>query len=852
MTTVERAARPQGDERVRQLHRRGLDALNGGRPAVSVGLLRKALGVLGWPAGASTEAAGWRARPELATLVMGTLAAAEVARGNTARGFAVLDAADAIAAERDGVLADQRALLLVMVGRIDEALRCLNAIIPALRRSDEGVRLARALLNRALLHQTTGRIRPAMVDLAESGALAGALGLPVQGAKAFHGLGACELIAGNIPAALRAFDAAQRGYAAHGDGMLAVLAADKARALLAAGLCTAAITELDDALARFADLRMTQEHAEAELTRAQVALAVHDLTSAGSLARRAQRRFHRRGNDTWAAVAALTLVRVRLEGGTNAARAARHAARLGDRLQALGLADDAQRAFLLAARARIAGGRPELARPYLRLSSAGRLETRLLRSLVRAELRAAEGDRAGALAHARGGLAVLDTHRQRFGSLDLQTGTTSLGDQLVHIGLAAAVELGRPAMIFRWLERSRAQAFRFRPARQPADPETADALAEMRQLGQRIRVAELAGEPQPAAARRLAELQRRVQTKSWQSEGAGRHLDVAPFADVRARLAGDGGVLVSFFAHEGRLRALLVGAGRSGLHDVGDQRVVAESAARLRGDLDALCGRRLPRQMDGVVRASVAHQLGVLDAELLAPLRRLIGDADLVLVPTGVLSSVPWGLLPGLRGRPVTVAPSASTWLAAAGAAAGGRSRVARAPLLVAGPDLDNAPAEIARLGRLYGDATTLVGAAATVGATLRALPACDSLHIAAHGHHEHQNPLFSRLDLADGPLLAHEVHQLGAAPPHVVLSSCDVGRTVVRTGDELLGFTAALLYSGTHTVISSVARVDDVAAADVMVAYHSSLRAGTPPARALAAATAAAPLMPLVCFGCG
>ncbi len=38
-------------------------------------------------------------------------------------------------------------------------------------------------------------------------------------------------------------------------------------------------------------------------------------------------------------------------------------------------------------------------------------------------------------------------------------------------------------------------------------------------------------------------------------------------------------------------------------------------------------------------------------------------------------------------------------------------------------------------------------------------------------------------LDLADGPLMAYDIQQLTAAPRHVVLSSCDVGRTVVRPG---------------------------------------------------------------------
>ena len=806
--------------RVRQLHRRGLTALNGARPAVAVGPLRKALALLDWhdagPAESGGSPATWRARPDLAVLVLGTLAAAEVARGNTERGFAVLAAADSITTDTSGVLADQRALLLVMVGRIDEALACFDVIVPTLRRSGEQVRLVRSLLNRALLYQTTGRVRLAVADLTECARLTDVLDLPVQRAKSFHGLGACELIAGNIPAALRAFDAAQRGYAEHGDGMLAVLAVEKARALLAAGLCTAAVTELDDALPRFAELRMTQEHAEAELTRAHAALAVRDLDAAHYWARRAHRRFHRRGNHTWAAVAALTLVRVQLENGRNPAHAARRATVLGERLLDLGLHDDAQRAFLLAARGRIAGGRTDLAYPLLQRSNrfAGQLETRLLRHLVRAELAAAQGERAAALAHARVGLAVLRTHRRRFGSLDLQTGTTLLGDKLVRLGLDAAVAAGDAAVCFRWLERSRAQAFRFRPARPSSDQDTADAVAEMRQLGRRMRLAELSGENPPVGGRRLAELQRRIQAKSWQADGTGEHLDEARLTEVRAKLAADNAILLSLFEHDRRLRAPLVDANGAGLHDLGDHSVVIEATARLRNDLDALCGRRLPRRMDDVVRASVAKQIGLLSTELLAPLRPLLGDCDLVLVPTGVLSSVPWGLLPELRGRPVTVAPSASTWLAARRSAATDATSTSSRPLLVAGPHLAHAATEITDLARLYPNATTLVGDAATVDTVIRAVPVCTLLHIAAHGHHEHQNPLFSRLNLVDGPLMAYDIHQLGAAPPHVVLSSCDVGRTMVRTGDELLGFTAALLYSGTRTVISSVARVDDVIAA--------------------------------------
>ena len=125
-------------------------------------------------------------------------------------------------------------------------------------------------------------------------------------------------------------------------------------------------------------------------------------------------------------------------------------------------------------------------------------------------------------------------------------------------------------------------------------------------------------------------------------------------------------------------------------------------------------------------------------------------------------------------------------------------------------------------------------------------------MNSAAHGHDDRENFLFSRLDLADGPLMAYDIQQLAAPPGHVILSACDVGRSVVRPGEELLGFTAALLYIGTATVISSVARVADDAAVGIMTAYHERLTTGARPATALAEAAAADPFSPFVCFGSG
>ncbi len=126
-----------------------------------------------------------------------------------------------------------------------------------------------------------------------------------------HNLGYCELLAGDIPAALQLFNAAADGYRLSAPGNLPVLAMDKARALLAAGLADDAASELDSAIASFRRQRLDQDLAEAELARSQAALAAGELAAARRWAAAAQRRFRRRGNDACAALAELTRLRAR-------------------------------------------------------------------------------------------------------------------------------------------------------------------------------------------------------------------------------------------------------------------------------------------------------------------------------------------------------------------------------------------------------------------------------------------------------------------------------------------------------------------------------------------------------------
>jgi CHAT domain-containing protein len=161
----------------------------------------------------------------------------------------------------------------------------------------------------------------------------------------------------------------------------------------------------------------------------------------------------------------------------------------------------------------------------------------------------------------------------------------------------------------------------------------------------------------------------------------------------------------------------------------------------------------------------------------------------------------------------------------------------------------------------LYGDAELLIGAGASVAAVLAALSRSRVAHIAAHGSFRSDNPLFSSLRLADGPLTVYDLHGLDRAPQLVVLAACDGGSSTVAVGDELLGLATGFLGLGTNVLVAPMGPVSDEDVAGLMVDLHRRLRTGLSVAEALAEVqrgaqdarpqTVAAALS-LTCFGAG
>jgi hypothetical protein len=844
-------------DRAARLHAAALASSDNGRPASAVRQLRAGLRLIG-----ATADSGDPAAAEVRGRLLISLAWAESERGQVDAGFRLLDQAEQhITGGQRPVLLAQRGLLLKRNGHNDQALRQYDEAVALLTEASP-LDLVKVLNNRSLVHLEAGHIRLARADLHRCGQVAARHGLVLHAALARVNLGCMDVVAGDLPSALGAFAAARADYELLAPGRLASLAVERARALVAAGLFTEADRELAYAAEQAAAQRLSHTYADAAAVRAEAALLAGRAQAAGQWAREARGRFLGRANTRRAALSSLLELRADLAAAALPAPAiAARGQSLARRLSLLGLAEDARVASLVAARALISAGRTaRAARMATRYGPPGRvdrLDTRLLWRLARSELATAAGQPAEASRQLLAGMATLHRHRTQFGCLDLQTGAAVHGQDLARAGLAAALARGSPDAVYRWSERARAQALLLPPARPLGDPAATAALEELRQARHTLRAQELAGRPASGLRARVEALQRNIREQSWTAPGQ-RDAPApapAPLRAIRDSLAG--AALVTYLRDGPALRALVVAGDSVRLRTVGGYAAAEEAVLRLRADLDSQAGRALPGGLAAAVRTATRHDAAAVGSAVLGPLLDDIGDRELVVVPTGVLMTVPWAALPGCAGRPVTVAPSATVWRDARRRRANHRPDAGgpgpdAATVLVAGPGNARGDTEIQAIAALHPGASVLTGAAATPAATLVALDRAALAHLAAHGQHQAENALFSTLELAGGPLLGYDLQRAGRAPLMVVLSSCDVGLTDVRPGDETFGMVTALLNAGSATVVASVARVADDAAMAAMVGFHRAVTAGRPPAAALAAALAGQETAGFVCFGAG
>ncbi|WP_036555168.1 CHAT domain-containing protein [Nocardioides insulae] len=728
-----------------------------------------------------------------------------------------------------GTLHSQVGLLRMLRGEKDDALEAFGEAVALLE--DQRL-LGRAYLNRGSVYTQRDLPLPAREDFALAAQCFSAVGDTLAAAKARHNLGYVHLLTGDLVGALGAMDAAAPVFAEAGPVLVATAAMDRAEALVAAGLVDEGRTALREASAAYVGRRLYQRRGETELTFARSLVHVVP-AEALAAARRSRAQFVRSGAPVWQLRAEHAIHAAEVELGRRGAALITRGDRLAADLEALGQPHAGATARLNAARVAgrrgdLEGMRERLAGVRMRASTP--LPVRLLADEVRADLAAGRGRPGEALRRLRTGLDELHEWQSSFGSLDLQTNVIGQGVHLAVRALELAVASPSDTVLFEWSERARMLAARIQPVQAPADPHLAADLAELR------------SDPAPA---REAELRRRIREQAWQKEGSGRVTDPCTLDQVRAALGER--ALVSLVVGGGAVVALVVTAEKVRRVPLGPIEGLRADLGGLLPDLD-VAAERLDGALGVAVRGELITRLDRLAATLVTPLLPLLGDRPVLLTPSGRLAGVPWTLLPGFSGRPVTVAQSATSWLA--------RNRT---PLrtgragFVAGPRVARAEEEIAATAKEWADSSILTGPDATAAAASALAAAVDVLHVAAHGRHSAQNPLFSGVGLADGTWYGYDVDQLPRVPDIVLLSACEVGRSTVRWGEELIGMTAAWLHAGARCVIASPASVADDAAYDALVALHRGLAAGQAPDVALAAAVPAPtcdrPPAPFLCF---
>jgi tetratricopeptide (TPR) repeat protein len=766
-----------------------------------------------------------------------TLALVLAHRGSTESALEEIDRAGAVLRGVEAARAlMQRALILQRLGRLDESLDGYRRALPALRRAGDKLVESRALCNRGLVHAYRGELVAAAADLVRSERLCIELGQDVGVAVARQNLGFVAAQQGDIPRALRYYDEAAELYQAV-DALPAVLYRDRCEALLSVCLADEARQAAEQAVALLAHGRMRVDLAEARLMLAEAALAEGDVEAAADAAAQALRQFRHQRRASWAALARYVLLKANRARREPSRRLLGTALRTADALAAAGWTIAAVDARLIGARVALElgerAGAEELLAATRRARSRGPAELRARAWHAEALSRLIAGDAPGTERALRAGLRVVDDHRALIGARELRTHVSGHAVELAALGLRTALESGNALRVLAWAERSRAGSLLLRPARPPDDSQLAGDLARLRRIAGEHEQATLAGADAARLGRLERELEEAIRDRSRRTAGTGIRASAGlpPVRELRDALGA--GALVEFVQLDRELHVATLVAGRAELRRLGPSSTVERDLEALRFALRRLAHGRGSEGSRAAALASALDCAERLDRLLLAPLLPSLGDRELVVVPTGLLHALPWSLLPSCRGRPLVAAPSARLWYeTAVRAGDGGGSRV-----LVAGPGLPHAAAEVEALAASYERASVLTGARAGADRVKALLDGAALAHIAAHGRFRADNPLFSSLLLADGPLTVHDLETLTTTPRLVILSACDSGLSAVHPGDELMGLAAAFLTLGTHSLIASVMPVPDGETRQLMLAVHRGLRAGSPPRVALAEA---------------
>jgi CHAT domain len=732
----------------------------------------------------------------------------------------------------------------------------MTALDEALSLMDDEIGRARALNNRGVLRLYVGGFAAGLNDLLESERVLRACGLTYNAAMARTNVAMMRDRLGDPAGALKEFDAAiselvtlgvsvDRYYVYRAEVLLSVFLVDE----IADGL-PAAIEGLEAA-------GMLADAGEGRLYLAQALVLAGDDAAAHNahLAHIVLSKARRWG---WAALARHAEVQARTAAGEFTPALLELARRSSAALRRAGLLVAWRESLLAIGEVAAAVGREgEALRAWetaAALASGPLLVERVIAAEASARLHLAAGHERSALRAADRGLRLVETQVATMAATDVRASAVVRGTRLAAIGIGIAWTRGDARLLFRWAERWRAASLWLGPVRPPERPELVEMLAELRQAARVLRDAQPDAKQVALDRQRVAALERAVRdaARDTHDSTTGRASSAPPRPTLRVIAAAlECRMLVQLVERNGALAAVVVDRHSCTLVELGALAPVLASAQALLFGTRRLI--RLPpsRTEHGRATTATIEHLTYLQG-LLQPIRHLVGDRELVLVPINELHATPWTGVFG-DASAVTVAPSASSWLRAYLLPNSGDHVV-----VAAGPDLHGATEEARRVGRVHPRSIVLLEEQATVAAVASAVEGASIAHLAAHATIRRDNPLFSSLHLVDGAVTAYDFEQVRDPPRLLVLAACSSAIGRARFGSDVVGLAVTLLGAGTKSIIASVAPLADVATVNVMERLHGRLANGDSPARALRLATSGddpeslLARLTLVCLGAG
>lgn len=211
--------------------------------------------------------------------------------------------------------------------------------------------------------------------------------------------------------------------------------------------------------------------------------------------------------------------------------------------------------------------------------------------------------------------------------------------------------------------------------------------------------------------------------------------------------------------------------------------------------------------------------------------------AQLVIIPDGPLSGIPFEILPHGEKMLVELATISyrSGFRTPYLSQARGWNWQGFAPTYTQKP-LPHNQTEIERISKIAGGQLFSASNATKEHFLLHA-PNATVIHLAAHGQINNGNPIFSSIlfgDEASQELSAMEIYGLSLKGSLAVLSACATGLNDQGTGDGWMSLSRAFAFAGVQSTLMSLWEVPDRETAVIMESFYRHLRSGLPKDKAL------------------